>query len=84
MCRAQIDVASVEVRFKNLSVSAEVAVGARGEPTVLNAYRNQFEVAMAVHCTHMSMCTSDVPYTHKPACSALPDVRGHACRSLST
>ncbi|DBB02982.1 TPA: hypothetical protein ACH3X1_013571 [Trebouxia sp. C0004] len=33
----------VEVRFQNLSVNAEVAVGARGEPTVLNAYRNKFE-----------------------------------------
>lgn len=44
LCRAHVDLASVEVRFQNLSVSAEVAVGARGEPTVLNAYRNQFEV----------------------------------------
>ncbi|KAL0018676.1 hypothetical protein WJX77_002041 [Trebouxia sp. C0004] len=41
--KANVDLASVEVRFKNLSVSAEVAVGARGEPTVLNAYRNQLE-----------------------------------------
>ncbi|DBA91179.1 hypothetical protein WJX77_009037 [Trebouxia sp. C0004] len=41
--RAHVDLASVEVRFQNLSVNAEVAVGARGEPTVLNAYRNKFE-----------------------------------------
>ncbi|DBA99141.1 TPA: hypothetical protein ACH3X3_011764 [Trebouxia sp. C0006] len=41
--RAHVDLASVEVRFKHLSVKAEVAVGARGEPTVWNAYRNQFE-----------------------------------------
>ncbi|KAL3140482.1 hypothetical protein ABBQ38_004739 [Trebouxia sp. C0009 RCD-2024] len=44
--KAHVDLASVEVRFKNLSVSAEVAVGARGEPTVLNAYRNQFEALL--------------------------------------
>ena len=43
-CRAHMDLASAEVRFKDLSVSAEVALGARGEPTVLNAYQNQFEV----------------------------------------
>lgn len=42
--RAQVDLASVEVRFQHLSVNAEVAVGARGEPTVLNSYRNKFEV----------------------------------------
>lgn len=43
-CRAHVSLASVEVRFKDLSVSTEVAVGARGEPTVLNAFRNKFEV----------------------------------------
>ncbi|KAL3134216.1 hypothetical protein ABBQ38_006651 [Trebouxia sp. C0009 RCD-2024] len=42
--RAHVSLASVEVRFKDLSVSTEVAVGARGEPTVLNAFRNKFEV----------------------------------------
>ena len=45
MCRAGIDLASVEVRFQNLSVDADIAVGARGEPTVLNAYRNKLEVS---------------------------------------
>ena len=44
-CRAQVDLASVEVRFENLSVDADVAVGARGEPTVLNAFRNSLEVS---------------------------------------
>lgn len=44
MCRAGIDLASVEVRFQNLSIDADIAVGARGEPTVLNAYRNKLEV----------------------------------------
>ena len=42
--RAEIDLASVEVRFENLSIDADIAVGARGEPTVLNAYRNKLEV----------------------------------------
>lgn len=44
MCRAEIDLASVEVRFQNLSIDADIAVGSRGEPTVLNAYRNKLEV----------------------------------------
>lgn len=43
-CRAEIDLASVEVRFQNLSIDADIAVGSRGEPTVLNAYRNKLEV----------------------------------------
>ena len=43
-CRAQIELASVEVRFQNLSIDADIAVGSRGEPTVLNAYRNTVEV----------------------------------------
>ena len=43
--RAEIDLASVEVRFENLSIDADIAVGARGEPTVLNAYRNKLEVS---------------------------------------
>ena len=55
-CRAQIDVASVEVRFNHLSISAEVAVGARGEPTVLNAYRNQFEVFTAEYSNDTVPC----------------------------
>ena len=46
--RAHVDLASVEVRFDHLSINAEVAVGARGEPTVLNAYRNKFEVPLPV------------------------------------
>jgi len=47
-CRAQIDLASVEVRFQNLSIDADIAVGARGEPTVLNSYRNTLEVTTYV------------------------------------
>ena len=43
-CRAHVNLASVEVRIKHLSISTEVAVGARGEPTVLNAFRNKFEI----------------------------------------
>ena len=39
-----MDLASVEVRFEDLSVNVEVAVGARGEPTVLNFFRNMLEV----------------------------------------
>ncbi|KAL3150185.1 hypothetical protein ABBQ32_000044 [Trebouxia sp. C0010 RCD-2024] len=48
MQRAGIDLASVEVRFQNLYVDADIAVGARGEPTVLNAYRNKLESVLQV------------------------------------
>ena len=48
ICRAEIDLASVEVRFQNLSIDADIAVGSRGEPTVLNAYRNKLEVSDSV------------------------------------
>ena len=34
----------VEVRFQNLSVTAMIYLGNRSEPTVLNSYRNFFEV----------------------------------------
>ena len=50
MCRAEIDLASVEVRFQNLSIDADIAVGSRGEPTVLNAYRNKLEVSATTLC----------------------------------
>ena len=46
LCRAHIDAASVEVRFNHLSVSAEVAVAARGEAHSAHAYRNKFEVSL--------------------------------------
>lgn len=54
-CRAQIDLASVQVRFQNLCVDADIAVGARGEPTVLNSYRNTLEVS---HIRSRHICTN--------------------------
>ena len=36
----------VEVRFQNLSVTAMIYLGNRSEPTVLNSYRNFFEVQL--------------------------------------
>lgn len=50
-CRAHVDLASVEVRFQDLSVNAEVAVGARGEPNVLNFYRNMLDVGLRLRTT---------------------------------
>lgn len=51
-CRAGVDLASVEVRLQNLSIDADIAVGARGEPTVLNAYRNKLEVGHFLGCSN--------------------------------
>ena len=44
-----ISPSTVEVRFENLHIEAKVFVGARALPTVLNSYRNFFEVR---HCWH--------------------------------
>ena len=41
----------MEVRFQDLSIDADIAVGARGEPTVLNAYRNTVEVLVMILLT---------------------------------
>lgn len=87
MCRAEIDLASVEVRFQNLSIDADIAVGSRGEPTVLNAYRNKLEVNATLpqqSLTHMLfyskqsvkclLCTQHVAWmalVHMKACCLL-------------
>ena len=41
-----MDLASVEVRFQGLSVNADVAVGARGEPIVVYFYSNMLDVGL--------------------------------------
>ena len=46
MCRAGIDLATVEVRMDKLKVEANIAVGSRGNPTVTNTLLNMAEV----HC----------------------------------
>jgi ABC-type multidrug transport system ATPase subunit len=43
MDRVGIQLSTVEVRFQNLSIAAEVYVGDRALPTVSNSYRNFFE-----------------------------------------
>lgn len=43
-CRVGIELSSVEVRFDNLKIEADIAVGARGNPTVTNSFRNLAEV----------------------------------------
>ena len=42
--------AAVEVRFENFAVEAEVQVGSRGRPTILNSYLNFFEVCSPPCC----------------------------------
>lgn len=39
MCRVNMPTPSVEVRFEGLSIEAEIQVGDRGRPTILNSYR---------------------------------------------
>lgn len=58
--RVGIELSKVEVRFEELSVEADVHVGGRALPTVLNSYRNFAEVCIPIWplCMH---CL-DVPY----------------------
>lgn len=45
-CRVGINMSAVEVRFENLSVEADVHVGGRALPTVLNSILNFVEVGV--------------------------------------
>ena len=45
-CRVGVDMPTVEVRCENLTMEAKVTVGSRALPTVLNSYRNFFEVGL--------------------------------------
>ena len=45
-CSAKIAPPTVEVRFKDLTVEAMIYLGNRSVPSVLNSYRNAFEVSM--------------------------------------
>ena len=45
---------TVEVRFQDLHIQAKVFVGARALPSVLNSYRNFFEVRQIPHHLHRS------------------------------
>lgn len=42
--RVGIELATVEVRCESLTMEAKISVGSRALPTVLNAYRDFFEV----------------------------------------
>ena len=43
-CRAGIHLPTVEVKFKGITVDAEVYKGNRALPTLTNSYRNLIEV----------------------------------------
>ena len=46
---------TVEVRCENLSMEAKVTVGSRALPTVLNSYRNFFEVSLRYYGWHFAL-----------------------------
>ena len=54
-CRVGIDIPTVEVRCENLTMEAKVTVGSRALPTVLNSYRNFFEVSLLALSTTQAM-----------------------------
>ena len=43
--RVGIDIPTIEVRYEHLNVDAEVYVGSRGLPSVLNFFTNTIEVS---------------------------------------
>lgn len=45
MERAGVDVPTVEVRMKGLSIDTTVYVGSRALPTLINSYRNVIEAS---------------------------------------
>lgn len=48
-----MDLATVQVRVENLKVEADIAVGARGNPTVTNTLRDLAEVS----CVECALCS---------------------------
>ena len=52
-----------EVRFENLGVEAEVFVGSRNLPTVINSYRNFFEVRQPAELTSQTKFGPLLPCT---------------------
>ena len=49
-CRVGIEMSRVEVRFEDLRIDADVFVGGRAMPTVLNSVRNFVEVRSRLFC----------------------------------
>lgn len=47
-----MEIPSVEVRFENLTIESSVYIGSRALPSVLNAYRNFFEVCPVLLLAH--------------------------------
>lgn len=49
LCRVGISLPNVEVRFNDLSVNADIHVGSRALPTLLNFCRNIFGVSILLY-----------------------------------
>ena len=54
--RANIPLAQVEVRFQDLSVDADIAVGSSGLPSVYNTYKNMILVRSPAVCEPAALC----------------------------
>jgi len=55
-CRVGVTQPSVEVRFEDLSVNADVYVGSRALPSLINFTRNIVEVRDFVYRITFSLC----------------------------
>ena len=59
LCRVNIPFPSVEIRFENVSTEAEVYVGDRALPTLVNYTRNIIDVRIVVDDRHTCTCSAD-------------------------
>lgn len=63
-CRVGIELPQIEVRYEHLSVEAEVYVGARALPTLLNSAINVVEVSYIHAAMHPACCSISSKYKH--------------------
>ena len=59
-----MEIPSVEVRFENLTIESSVYIGSRALPSVLNAYRNFFEVPVLLQPVIAAVCLVTEMHMH--------------------
>ena len=69
--RVGLETPSVEIRFDSLRIEAEIQIGDRGRPTILNSYRKRAPAgswpAHCVPCSVMLLCHAALPWPRRMA-----------------
>lgn len=85
-CRVGIELSKVEVRFENLTVEADVHVGGRALPTVLNSVRNFVEVRFCAATPHTVISLNAIAAVRRYTWSCIEwscmQSGFHMCRAL--